>query len=434
MNLDWRQIRTVARREFLTTVRRKAFLITLIGTPLYFVFVMGISAGSSVGEARKAVQQMRVLGVVDSSGLLADAEHTMRTPVPAQDNPFANRAGASSGPDRLVDTEVRFFPDQKTAEAAVRDGSIGQAIVIPPGYLQGAPIRRFARGRSLFSEAADRAVGRWLSANLVRGRVAPELASRVARPLDHEVAFKLDKDGRFVSQSGDDDLGGILLPMVFTMALGLCITIGGQYLVQGVVEEKESRILESLLCTLRPGELMAGKLFGLGTVGLLVIAVWGGAAAFAILPAVPALHIQLPAYILPAAFAYFVMGYLLYGGLMLGIGAVTNNMREAQQFSVWFSIANFAPLIIMWKVLTNPNGPVPTFLSMFPPTAATGMMMRLAAQGSSVPLWQIGVSLALLTGAAWLALVGTTRIFRIGLLMYGKSPTLPEILRWARQG
>ena len=66
--------------------------------------------------------------------------------------------------------------------------------------------------------------------------------------------------------------------------------------------------------------------------------------------------------------------------------------------------------------------------------AATGMMMRLAAQGSSVPLWQIGVSVALLAGAAWLALTASTRIFRIGLLMYGKSPTLPELLRWARQG
>jgi ABC-2 type transport system permease protein len=162
--------------------------------------------------------------------------------------------------------------------------------------------------------------------------------------------------------------------------------------------------------------------------------VWGGAAAFAVLPVLPMLHVQLPAYILPAALAYFVLGYLLYGGLMLGIGAVTNNMREAQQFSVWFSIANFAPVIIMWKVLTNPNGPLPTFLSMFPPTAATGMMMRLSAQGSVVPPWQLAVSLALLAGTAWLGLVGATRVFRIGLLMYGKSPTLPEILRWARQG
>jgi ABC-2 type transport system permease protein len=433
MNLDWRQVRIVARREFITAVRRKAFLITLIGTPLYFVFVMGISATSSVGEARKAVQQMRVLGVVDSSGLLSGAERVMRTPVAAQDNPFAGR-GVSSGPEKLVDTEVRFYPDQAAAEAAVRDGSVGQAIVIPSGYLQGAPIRRFARGRGLFSDAADRAVGRWLSSNLVRGHVAPELAVRVVRPLDHEVAFKLDREGQFVSSSGDDELGGILLPMIFSMALGLCITIGGQYLVQGVVEEKESRILESLLCTLRPSELMAGKLFGLGSVGLLVIAVWGGAAAFAVLPALTVLHVQLPAYILPAALVYFVMGYLLYGGLMLGIGAVTNNMREAQQFSVWFSIANFAPLIVMWKVLTNPNGPVPMFLSMFPPTAATGMMMRLSAQGSSVPPWQIGVSLALLAVTAWFALVGATRVFRIGLLMYGKSPTLPEILRWARQG
>jgi ABC-2 type transport system permease protein len=432
MTIDWRQVRTVARREFLTTVRRKAFILTLIGTPLYFVFVMGLSATSSIGEARKSVQQLRAIGVVDSSGLLADAEHRMRTSFPVGDNPFAR--GAVKGPEQVFETEVRFYPDQAAAEAAVRGEQVGQAIVVPPGYLQGAPIRRFARGGGLFGEAADRAVSRWLASNLVRGRVEPALAARVARPLGDEVAYKLDRDGQFVTKQGDDEVGGILLPMIFTMALGLCITIGGQYLVQGVVEEKESRILESLLCTLRPGELMAGKLFGLGAVGLLVIGVWGAAAGFALVPALPAMHIQLPAFILPAALAYFVIGYLFYGGLMLGIGSVTNNMREAQQFSVWFSIANFAPLIILWKVLTNPNGPVPVFLSLFPPTAATGMMMRLSAQGSAVPAWQLALSLALLATSAWLVLIGATRVFRIGLLMYGKSPTLPEILRWARHG
>jgi ABC-2 type transport system permease protein len=435
MNLDWRQVWTVARREYLTTVRRKAFLLTLLGTPLYFAFVMGLSVGSTSGEVKKSLSQLKAIGVVDSSGLLANAEHTMHSTWTAEDNPFQRGGAKVAVPvEQSFDAEVHYYPDAASAQAAVRAGEIGQALVIPADYLTGGRARRYVRSASAFSEAADRAVGRWLAANLVRGRVDSALAARVARPLEREATFKLDRDGQFVSKSTNDDLGSVFIPMIFGMALGLTIVIGGQYLVQGVVEEKESRILESLLSTLRPSELMAGKLLGLGSVGLTVIVVWGMAALFLLVPAVAMLHLALPAFILPLAVAYFVGGYLLYGSLMLGIGAVTNNMREAQQLSVWFSFANFAPLILLWKVLTSPNGPAATFLSMFPLTAATGMMMRLAVPGASVPLWQIAISLVLQVGAAWYTLVGATRVFRIGMLMYGKTPNLPEILRWARQG
>jgi ABC-2 type transport system permease protein len=434
MSLDTGRVWTVARREFLATVRRKAFVLTLIGTPFYFVFMMSITTGSSINAARKSISQLKAFGVVDSSGLLANAEHTMRSSVRGSDNPFQRQVPGAGEAEQVFSTDVRFYPDAPAAQNAIRAEEIGQAIIVPADYLQTGHVRRYVRSAGLFSESADRAVSRWLAANLVRGKVEPELAARVARPLADETTFKLDKSGEFVAKSDNDELGGVFIPMMFALALGLCITIGGQYLVQGVVEEKESRILESLLCTIQPAELMAGKLFGLGAVGLLVIAVWGGAGLVVGLPALAAMHIQLPAFILPVAVAYFLLGYLFYGSLMLGIGAVTNNMREAQQFSVWFSFANFAPLIVLWMVISNPNGLAPTLLSMFPPTAATGMMLRMSAPGSVVPAWQIGLSIALLALSAWFSLMVAARIFRIGLLMHGKTPTLPEILRWARQG
>jgi len=432
MSLDWGRVRTVARREFLATVRRKAFVLTLVGTPLYFVFMFTVVGGSTVGEMRKSISQLKAMGVVDSSGLLAGAERTMRTTF-RSDNPFQPRAGAPA-PEDVFTAEVRAYPDQAAAEQAVRSGEVGQAIVLPPDYLTTGRVRRYVRSSGVFSEAADRTVSAWLTTNLVISRVEPELARRAARPLRDEIAFKLDKSDRFVPRSDDDEDAGILVPLMFGMALGLCITIGGQYLVQGVVEEKESRILESLLSTIRPIELMAGKLFGLGSVGLVVIAVWGCAGLLAAAPVLARMNLQLPPWMLPVAVAYFVAGYLFFGSLMLGIGAMTNNMREAQQFSVWFTFANMAPLIVLWMVISNPNGPVAVVLSMLPPTAATGMMLRLASPGANVPFWQVAVSLALLAFAAWFSLVVATRIFRIGLLMYGKTPNLPEILRWARRG
>ena len=119
---------------------------------------------------------------------------------------------------------------------------------------------------------------------------------------------------------------------------------------------------------------------------------------------------------------------------MTGIGGITNNMREAQQFAVWFTFANFAPFIMITRILGHPSDPLAVGLSMFPPTAATTMMLRLTAPNNVVPVWHVALSIALLAGAAWFALRFAAKVFRIGLLMYGKTPSLPEIMRWMRQG
>jgi ABC-2 type transport system permease protein len=135
-----------------------------------------------------------------------------------------------------------------------------------------------------------------------------------------------------------------------------------------------------------------------------------------------------------AMLAYLLLGFLFYASLMTGIGAITNNMREAQQFAFMFTFANFVPFIMLTAILGHPEGPLAVGLSMFPPTAPTTMMLRLASSSAGVPGWQIALSLALLAGTAAVALLAAARVFRIGLLMYGKTPSLPEILRWVRAG
>jgi ABC-2 type transport system permease protein len=208
--------------------------------------------------------------------------------------------------------------------------------------------------------------------------------------------------------------------------------IGGQYLLQGVAEEKESRILESMMCQVSAEELMAGKLLGLGAVGLVTVGTWVAATLLVSAPALSMLPITARPAMLGVATLYFLFGYLFFGSIMTGIGALTNNMREAQQFAVWFTLANFAPFILITTILGHPDGPLPFWLSLFPPTASTTMMMRLGASNSTVPFWQVAASLTLLAVTGLLVLRASARIFRIGLLMYGKTPTLREIVRWAR--
>lgn len=432
MNLNWSRVLTVARREFLTTVRRRAFLITLIGTPAYFVLIMTLSSGAAINEGRNALKEFRSLGVVDSSGLFRDAEPAIRTTLSAQEI-GASRRGAPSTPLALS-TDILRYPTQEAAERALLSGEVSQILVIPADYLASGSIRRYAVSGNPFTGATGRAVSRWLAASLVRPYVDPQVAARVARPLEKERFYTQDKDGRFVIQDDRREMVNIFFPMAFAMLLGLCLTVGGQYLLQGVSEEKESRILESLLTSVRPDELMVGKLAGLGSVGLLVVVIWAGTGLAAASPMLSQLEVTVPPGLIAIAVGYFLLGYLFYGSLMIGIGGMTNNMREAQQFSVWFTFANFAPMIALWAILSRPDGPLATGLSLFPPTAASTMMLRLTAQNSDVPAWQIALSLALLGLAAWFTLMAASRVFRIGMLLYGKTPNLPEILRWARSG
>jgi ABC-2 type transport system permease protein len=410
----------------------------LIGTPAYFAFVMSMSAGSSAKEGVDALKQLSTLGVVDSSGLLQNAAPEIRTETRPEDNPFAKRNGVQSLetlPPQAFTTRIQFFPDEASALRALRGQSISQLVIVPADYLQSGALRRYARANNLFSNADRRAVSAWISQGLVRGRVDSLIAARVARPSEHESFYTLNtRSDRFEVKDNGREMFDFMLPFMFSLVLGLCIMLGGQYLLQGIAEEKETRILESLLCTVSADELMAGKLLGLGSVGLAIVGIWATAALAFAGPVLLMLKAAVSPQLLVIALGYFLIGYLFYGSLMTGIGAMTNNMREAQQFAVWFSFANFAPFIMITRILGHPSAPLAVALSMFPPTASTAMMLRLTAPTASVPAWQIGVSMLLLTGSAWLALRIASRVFRIGLLMYGKTPNLPEIIRWARQG
>ena len=429
MSLSWSRAFTVARREYLAIVRRKAFLFTVIGTPAYFAFVMWISIKPQISGRIEALESLRVLGVVDSSGLYAGATKEIRTSFSTATNLLS--ASRAPEPARQFQTTVRFFPDQRSAEHSLRSGAVNQVLVIPANYLETGNLRRYARSSNLFSSAEERPLTRWLVRNLLAGSADSLRIERVARPMSGMNLYTLNSRGGFDLKDDRRELLDFMLPFTFAMVLGLCIVIGGTYLLQGVSEEKESRILEALLCTVSPGELLAGKLLGLGAAGLTLVALWTAMSAGFATPALALANLKIPPHLLAVMVVYLLLGYLFYGSLMIGIGAVTNNMREAQQFAFMFTFANWVPIIMLTSIIGRPNGNLALGLSLFPPTAPVAMMMRMSVPEAAVPLWQVALSMGLLAGTAWLALVGSARVFRIGLLMYGKTPSLPEIVRWA---
>lgn len=427
MKLSWERAWIVARREYLTAVRRKAFLFTLIAVPLYFGGIMAFATHGEVAGRRDAMRQFTRLGIADSSGLFTGAPRTIVT----------KQSFDLNAPDKVETfrTEIETYPDAASLQDAVRSGRIGQGIVIPADYLAHGRLRRYARPGGIFSSGSPvRSVNPWLARNLVAGRVDSLTAERAARPAPDVQNWTLNKAGAFEIKDERREMLDFMVPFLFSILLGMCIITGGQYLLQGLSEEKESRILESLLCTLSADDLLTGKLLGLGATGLTLVAVWLGAGMALGGPIMVLVRMQLPPAVLALGFLYFLAGYLFYGGIMTAIGAVTNNMREAQQFSMMFTFANFVPYVMMTRILDQPSGPLAVGLSLFPPTAPTTMLMRLATPSADVPPWEIALSLGLLALAAWLVLRGAARVFRIGLLMYGKTPNLPEILRWAGAG
>jgi ABC-2 type transport system permease protein len=424
--LSWSRIAIIARREYLSVVRRRAFLFTAIGTPLYFALVMWLAIRPQMADREKALRELRVLAVVDSSGLMASGSNELSA-TRSDPNPFGGKK-----PPMKFQAEVRRFPDFATAEDSLRAGSVSQVLVIPPDYLETGRMRRYARSGNVFTSADRTPLSRWIARAMLSGRADSLRIERAARPLAGEQLYRLSRSGDFELNDDMRELFDFLLPFSFGMLLGLCIVIGGQYLLQGISEEKESRILESLLCTVSSEDLLAGKLIGLGGAGLTLVAFWIAAGASFGSPAIAMLHGRLTLGLLPIGLAFLLLGYLFYGSLMTGIGAMASNVREAQQFAFMFTFANWVPFLMMQIIIGHPNGGVATGLSLFPPTAPVAMMMRFVSPDSAVPTWQVALSMLLMLGCAALALWASARVFRIGLLMYGKTPSLPEIARWIR--
>lgn len=434
MSLSFKKAFIIARREYLTTVKRKAFIFSLLLTPAILFLSGFLSTKMASDDARKRFAEARIVAVVDSSGMYKDApllydyQPTTDAPLPGQ---------KASAPPRVVPVILRPYVSQQVALDSLAAGHVRQVLVVTSDFLHTGRLRLYADDTRVFTSSADdRPLRFWLTRALLEGQTDPERIDNVLRLGRSIDLYTLDRDGKWAPKNDGRELAGFLLPFALGFLLSMSIITGGQYLLQGVSEEKESRILESMLCNVTPDELMFGKLVGLGGAGLTLVGVWVLAGTFAAAPMLAAMHISLPAGVLVAAFAYFLLGYLFYASIMTGIGAMTSNLREATQFSTVLTLLNFVPFWMLVKILNAPNSGLAVGLSMFPPSAATTMMLRMSAasvSGAKIPTWEIFLSLGLLALSAMLALAIGARMFRLGMLLYGKSPNLPEIVKILRQ-
>ena len=224
----------------------------------------------------------------------------------------------------------------------------------------------------------------------------------------------------------------------FVVLMFMSLLLYGVAMLRGVLEEKSTRVMEVLLGAVTPNELMSGKIIGIGLVGLTQMSIYMLTAGLLRLYVLARMGGDEFGWIkdalAPAKLLYFVvfflLGYFFYTALFAAVGAVCNSEQEAQNMQQPLTMMLMIPYIMTFFFVRNPDHIAAVIMSMIPPFAPMIMFTRLRA--GSVPAWQVALSLALLLGSTWLVFRGAAKVFRIGILMYGKRPTVPEILRWMR--
>jgi ABC-2 type transport system permease protein len=271
----------------------------------------------------------------------------------------------------------------------------------------------------------------WMRQKMAARGLPTDLVKDLERSIDLR-PFKVTEKG-----TAEEKGAGIIAALIFLILMYTTFFMYGYQVMRGVIEEKSNRIVEIIVASVRPTELMLGKIIGIGLVGLTQYFVWSLVAMNVSLPAIAGLFSggdlgvpRIPISMLGYFMLYFLLGYFLYASVYTAIAAPFNTDQEAQQLAVIPMILIISGFAFYPAVMNNPNGGVAVAFSLFPFTASLVMFFRTAL--AEPPLWQIGLSVVSLLGTtvalAWFA----GRIYRVGILMYGKKPTIPEILRWVR--
>jgi ABC-2 type transport system permease protein len=412
---------TVARFEFVTTLQRRSVLFVIFGMPLIMLLLL-LAANwvvrGSIGTTEEAGGPGPAAALLQEFAFGGDDQ---RHALPAG---LVDQTGQINEIPDPAAALFRPLTDEATAHAAFEAGEIRGYYVIPADYLATGEVFYYARTMGLDETAQRNLLVQLLAVNFLPD---PALAERVARPpAVQQVNLSPAVDEPFTFAPAAMFVGMGVALLFYMTAIG-----AAGYLLQSLGKEKQNRVIEILLGSTRPFDLLAGKLLGLGAVGLLQMAVWSGLALLIFSRGNGWLaNINLPA-LGPGVWfliiLHFLVGYLVYGALFAGLGAVSPGPKESSQYTFFFMLPTFLPLWFSSAFFLAPNGRLAVTFSLIPFTSPVAMPLRLVA--TAVPAWQWSLSLALGLATAVLTLWLATRIFRSQALLSGQLPT-PRAL-WA---
>jgi ABC-2 type transport system permease protein len=411
----------IIKREYLTRVKSKAFVIATVLMP---VLMVGFTTLPVILAMKGRTE--RKLVVLDQSAQPELFDITKRI--------MENRSSQT----RFDMTKIEVKTDQDRAELAkkysqeVLDDTTKAYMVWPSDIMSGGIPEYHAKS------ATDFGIGdleRSLSDAVVKVRLTgagldPEKIADYTKGL----SLKNISDG---PEGGREEKGqSFIIAIIMMVLIYTTILTYGISVMRGVIEEKQSRIAEVVVSSVRPFQMMMGKLVGIGLVGLTQYMIWVASAALLSVFGVSMLArggVTLPRFPMAMLFSFvgfFVLGYFLFATLYAIVGSIVTTEEEAQGIQFPITMVIILPMMIMWAVMKDPGAPLALVLSMIPFFAPTLMMLRVSM--ISPPVWQILLSMGLMLisifGVVWLA----AKIYRVGILMYGKRPSLGEIARWVR--
>jgi ABC-2 type transport system permease protein len=412
-----RNMLLIARREYLEQIRGRAFRLSTIGLPAVFAVVLGVA-------------------YVSSLGLGAHQHLAIATDDAALGNDIRNRLMGENGGKAAIDVVAPASPATRAELIQqVRTRAIDGVLSIETsaGGIPTATYTSQASGDFMTNERLRSALNDGLvNEHLIGAGMKQAEATAVVKGILIET-FQVKKDGTIVKSNAQ---ASFWKGYVMAILLSMTTIIYGLNVARSIIQEKTSRIFEVMLATARSSDMLAGKLIGVGAVGLTQIVIWviTGTALFvsplaaALLTGDFSIHFSWAEGVLFPV--YFLLGFLLYSSLFAGLAATCETEQELQMYMPLAAAPTWLSFSMILLIVNDSNSIWSVLASLFPPTAPIIMFLRMASQ--TPPLWQFALSISLMVLSIWGTLWVSSRLYRVGILMYGKRATLPELLRWLR--
>jgi len=464
-----KKILHVALREFLATVGTKGFIIGILITPLLIAALIVVMP-RLMKEAPPKVEGE--VALIDPTGEVAEGLSAYLRPerIAArreeikkridEATPEALRAVAATSPQgraamrRSLDAALGDVPrievrvlhpgaDLEQAKAPLREkpgesrgvegGRLALAVVHEDAVVRGAGEDRFGSYDLFVRSKLDDRIEDEIQGGLKEAIVAARIR---ASGLDQGLVEAVTHVGRIKSrtvtaegESTTNELFNVLVPAGFMVLLLVSVLTSGQYLLTTTVEEKSNRVVEVLLSAVSPMELMVGKILGQMAVGFLILVLYAGLGVAALVSF--AMLGLLDFKLLVFLFLFYVLAYFTIASLMVAIGSAVNEMREAQTLMTPVMLLIMIPWMLWMPITRDPNSTFATVTSFIPPIGSFVMLLRMTSTAPP-PLWQAVLSVVVGAAGVVAALWFSAKVFRIGLLMFGKPPTFRTLIRWAR--
>jgi len=415
-----KKMMTILKREFVTKVITRGFLI---GTLLGPIVMIGMMVGPAYFMSLSHESPMTI-SVVDQTGTL----------YPRLREALNDTLG--NGQPRFIFTEINpreYAENQGYYRNKVDDGILNAILIIPSNIMTGESVTYISRVISDFDVIQTIGVSLTQIVNnqrLATAGLDPQKIKELTRKVDVKTLKVVQ--GQEKARGFDQEY---ISSMIFLIILYMTIILYGTSMMRGVIEEKSSRIVEIMLSSTNSFRLLLGKLFGVGAVGLVQYLIWATMASvvfFLATRSMPAIaeYINISPLVLFYFVVFFVVGFFTFSTLYTAVGSMCSDMQDAQSLSMPVTLMMVLPFFISFMVIRDPTTEIARILSLLPFFAPLIMFLRISLV--MPPLWEILASLLInfvtIILITWIA----ARIYRVGILMYGKRPTVPEMFRWIR--